>query len=187
MVPDIISGGGIQHNPGAGSQSRLPRSCLSANLTPADPAQPGERLSSNSPPKADLFVTCIIDQLYPQVGVSVVRVLRRLGVDLSFQEDQTCCGQPLYNAGYSKKARTLARRVLDTFEDSEYVVVPSGSCAAMMRVFYLDLFRDDPALLKQAELLFSKVYEFSQCLPCVLGVADTGYAYAGCVIDLTSC
>ena len=171
---------------------RLPRSCLSANLTPADPAQSGERLSSprlspDGPPKADLFVTCIIDQLYPQVGVSVVRVLRRLGVDLSFQEDQTCCGQPLYNAGYTKKAQTLARRVLDTFEDSEYVVVPSGSCAAMMRVFYLDLFRDDPATLKQAELFSSKVYEFSQFLTSVLGVEDTGSNYSGTATYHPSC
>jgi L-lactate dehydrogenase complex protein LldE len=144
-------------------------------------------LSPDGPPKADLFVTCIIDQLYPQVGVSVVRVLRRLGVDVSFQEDQTCCGQPLYNAGYSKKARTLARRVLDTFKDSEYVVVPFGSCAAMMRVFYLDLFRDDPAMLKQAELLSSKVYEFSQFLTSVLGVEDTGSTYSGTATYHPSC
>lgn len=144
-------------------------------------------MSSNQPPKADLFVTCIIDQLYPQVGVSVVKVLRRLGVDLDFPEDQTCCGQPLYNSGYTKKARSLARRVLDTFSDSQYVVVPSGSCSAMMKVFYLDLFRDDPEMLKKAELFSSKIYEFSQFLTNVLGVEDTGSTYTGTATYHPSC
>ena len=146
-----------------------------------------DRLSPDRPPKADLFVTCIIDQLYPQVGVSVVRVLRRLGVDLSFPEDQTCCGQPLYNAGYTRKARTLARRVLQSFRESEYVVVPSGSCAAMMRVFYLDLFRDDPEMLQRVELFSPKVYEFSQFLTSVLGVEDTGSTYHGTATYHPSC
>ena len=165
----------------------MPHSCLSANLTPADTAHPGERLTSRQLLKADLFVTCIIDQLYPQVGVSVVRVLRRSGVDVSFPEDQTCCGQPLYNSGYTKKAKTLARRILDCFENSEYVVVPSGSCAAMMSVFYLDLFRDDPEMLKRAELFSAKVYEFSQFLTSVLGVEDTGSTYPGTATYHPSC
>ena len=137
--------------------------------------------------KANLFVTCIIDQLYPQVGVSVVRVLRRLGVAVNFPGDQTCCGQPLYNSGYTQKARTLARRVLKSFGDSRYVVVPSGSCAAMMRVFYLDLFQDEPDMLKRAEEFSPKVYEFSQFLVQVLGVEDAGAAYSGTATYHPSC
>ena len=81
---------------------------------------------------ADLYVTCIIDQLYPEVGVSVVNVLRRLGVAVGFPKDQTCCGQPVYNTGFNREARTLAKRVLEQFRDSEYVVVPSGSCACLL-------------------------------------------------------
>ena len=131
-------------------------------------------MPSAIPTKADLFVTCIIDQLYPQVGVSVVRVLRRLGVEIAFPADQTCCGQPLYNSGYTKRARQLARRVLQSFGESEYVVVPSGSCAAMMRVFYLDLFQDEPDMLEQARRMSPKVHEFSQFLTDVLGVEDVG-------------
>ena len=88
-------------------------------------------------------------------------------------------GLTSYGDDATKKAKTLARRVLDSFEDSEYVVVPSGSCAAMMRVFYLDLFRDDPEMLKRAELFSSKVYEFSQFLTHVLGIEDTGSTYSG--------
>ena len=137
--------------------------------------------------KADLFVTCIIDQLYPQVGVSVVRVLRRLGVELAFLEDQTCCGQPLYNSGYAHQARRLARRVLKCFAHSEYVVVPSVSCAAMMRVFYLDLFQDEPKSLELARLLAPKVHEFSEFLTGVLGVEDIGAAYPGSATYHPSC
>ena len=136
----------------------------------------GELLASASPVKADLFVTCIIDQLYPQVGVSVVRVLRRLGVEVGFPADQTCCGQPLYNSGYTRRARSLARRVLKSFSDSDYVVVPSGSCAAMMRVFYLDLFQDEPETVELVKQFSPKVHEFSQFLVRVLGAQDTGRA-----------
>ncbi len=144
-------------------------------------------MPSATPTKADLFVTCIIDQLYPQVGVSVVRVLRRLGVDVAFPEGQTCCGQPLYNSGYTKRARRLAWRVLQSFGESEYVVVPSGSCAAMMRVFYLDLFQDEPHMLEQARRMAPKVYEFSQFLTDVLGVEDVGTTYLGTATYHPSC
>jgi L-lactate dehydrogenase complex protein LldE len=128
--------------------------------------------------KASLFVTCVIDQFYPQVGVSVVRVLRKLGVDVDFPMAQTCCGQAVYNSGFTRQARQLALRVLDSFQNSQYIVVPSGSCAAMMRVFYLDLFEDDSHLL-QAQELASKVYEFSEFLVKVLKIDDVGASYPG--------
>ena len=137
--------------------------------------------------KATLFVTCIIDQLYPQVGVSVVRVLRRLGVDVEFPMDQTCCGQPVYNSGFTREARQLAERVLQSFQDASCVVVPSGSCTAMMRVFYQDLFRRDPQLSRQARDLSGKVYEFSEYLVKVLGAADVGAEYPGAVAYHPSC
>ena len=137
--------------------------------------------------RADLFVTCVIDQLYPEVGVSVVRVLRKLGVEVGFPTGQTCCGQPLYNSGYASQARQLARRVLDQFRDSDYVVVPSGSCAAMMSRFYLHLFQDEPAAFRQVEQLSSKVFEFSQFLTEVLNVDDVGAGYRGTVTYHPSC
>ena len=87
-----------------------------------------------------LFCTCIIDQLYPEVGKSVVNVLRQSGCDVDFPINQTCCGQPLYNSGFTQESKKLALKVLNDFEHSNYVIVPSGSCAAMMRNFYLDLF-----------------------------------------------
>ena len=137
--------------------------------------------------QADLFVTCIIDQLYPQVGVSVVRVLRKIGVEVGFPPGQTCCGQPLYNSGYTSQARQLARRVLEEFSGSDYVVVPSGSCAAMMSKFYLDLFQDEPESLRRAHELSAKVYEFSQFLTDVMGVEDVGARYEAAVTYHPSC
>ncbi len=129
-------------------------------------------MTSRETLKADLFVTCIVDQLFPEVGVSVVRVLRRMGVAVGFPEGQTCCGQAVYNSGYQREARGMAERTLAEFEGSEHVVVPSGSCAAMMRVFYLELFEDDPELLAKAESLSSRVYEFSEFLVDVLGIEE---------------
>ena len=143
--------------------------------------------------KASLFVTCLVDQLYPEVGVSTVRLLRRLGVELDFPRDQTCCGQPVFNAGFSKEAKLLARRVLDSFRqpsghgDRHYIVVPSGSCATMIRVFYPHLLDDDPELHRQAKELSGRVYELSEFLVKVLGITDVGASYRGKVTYHPSC
>lgn len=128
---------------------------------------------SDRPVRASLFVTCIIDQLYPEVGESAVRVLRRLGVELDFPEAQTCCGQPAFNSGFWSEAKPLARRFLETFSGGDrYIVIPSGSCASMVRVFYQELFHDDLALLVKAQALAPRVYEFSEFVVDVLGATE---------------
>ena len=137
--------------------------------------------------KADLFVTCIVDQLFPEVGVSVVRVLRRMGVAVGFPEGQTCCGQAVFNSGFTHEAREMAERTIREFRDSEYVVVPSGSCSAMMRIFYLDLFEDDPVMLEEAKSLSLRVYEFSEFLVDVLGVDDPGVEGSGSAVFHPGC
>ena len=124
--------------------------------------------------QASLFVTCIVDQFYPEVGESAVRVLRRLGVEVGFPSGQTCCGQPAFNAGFWRDARPLARRFLDVFEASRYVVTPSGSCASMVRVFYQDLLAGDAKLVERARDLASRTYELSEFIVDVLGVTDAG-------------
>jgi L-lactate dehydrogenase complex protein LldE len=144
-------------------------------------------MDSSPKPKASLFVTCLVDQISPEVGESVVKVLRRQGVEVDFPPDQTCCGQPLFNSGFRKDARALARRVIESFGESEYVVVPSGSCAAMMKVYYPDLFRDDPDLGPKAKALSDKVFEFSQFLVRILGVTDVGASFKGKVTYHPSC
>jgi L-lactate dehydrogenase complex protein LldE len=122
--------------------------------------------------QASLFVTCVVDQFYPEVGESTVRVLRRLGVDVDFPPAQTCCGQPAFNSGFWSDAKPLARRFLKTFRDAPYVVTPSGSCASMVKVFYSELLHDDPALLAQARQIGARVYELSEFIVDVLGVTD---------------
>ena len=133
-------------------------------------------------------MTCLVDQLYPEVGVSVVRVLRRLGVEVDFPPGQTCCGQPVFNSGFTREAALLARRVLTSFSTgSHYVVVPSGSCAAMIRIFYTQLFHDDPDLREAAEELAVRVYEFSEFLVKVLGVDEVESRFDGKVTYHPSC
>ena len=144
-------------------------------------------LAQELTPRVDLFVTCIIDQLFPEVGVSAVRVLRRLGVAVGFPEGQTCCGQALYNSGFKREARELAERTMEEFQGSDYVVVPSGSCSAMMKVFYLDLFQDDPAMLQKAVAFSHRVYEFSEFLVKVLEVDDPEVASSGSAVFHPGC
>jgi len=137
--------------------------------------------------KASLFVSCLVDQFYPEIGESVVKVLRHLDVDLDFPSGQTCCGQPAYNSGFVSRAVPLARRVLDLFSDSEYVVIPSGSCGAMLKVFTPELFRDDPELEEQARSMAERTYEFSQFIVNVLGITDVGASFQGKVTYHASC
>lgn len=126
------------------------------------------------PARVSLFVTCIVDQLFPNVGMSMVSVLERLGYEVDFPEAQTCCGQPAFNTGYRQEARQVARHFLQVFRNSEYVVVPSGSCTSMIAHHYEDIFRKEPATLEAARALAPKVYEFSQFLLEVAEVDDVG-------------
>jgi len=121
-----------------------------------------------------LFATCLVDQFFPSVGVSTVRLLRHLGVEVDFPAAQTCCGQPGYNAGFPDYARPLARRTIGLFEPYDAVVLPSGSCAAMLRHGYADLFRDTPPWLERAQALERKTYELSEFLLKVLNRTDLG-------------
>ncbi len=139
------------------------------------------------PPRVSLFITCLGDQFFPQVGECVVKVLRRLGVEVTFNPAQTCCGQPAFNTGYRDEARAVAARVLDLFEDAEYIVAPSGSCTAMMRVFYAELFANDPGRLRQAQGLGKRLYEFSEFLVKVLKVEEVGASFQGRVAYHDSC
>ena len=124
--------------------------------------------------KASLFVTCIVDQFYPEVGESTVRVLERLGVDVDFPRGQTCCGQPAFNAGYWSDARPLARRFIETFRGDSYVVAPSGSCVTMVRVFYDELLHNDPGPRAEAQKLAPRVFELSEFIVEVMGISDLG-------------
>jgi len=119
-------------------------------------------------PRVALMVTCLGDVFFPEVGVSIVRLLRRLGATVEFPPGQTCCGLPLFNSGYHTEARAVAARTVALFRDADNVVVPSGSCAWMVKHEYPGLMQD-PALKKDALRLAGRTYELSQFLVKVLG------------------
>jgi L-lactate dehydrogenase complex protein LldE len=132
-----------------------------------------EEVSSRPrPTRVALYITCLGDALFPAVGIATVRLLRRLGLQVDFPLEQTCCGQPAFNAGFRHQARLVAQRNLRIFADYDYVVVPSGSCTAMFRHFYPELFADDPMRGEQAESLAQRTYELSEFLVRIMGVED---------------
>src|SRR5947208_11375404 len=120
------------------------------------------------------MVTCLGDALFPDVGLATVRLLRRLGVEVDCPAAQTCCGQPHFNSGYHDGARELARHTIQTFAASPVVVTPSGSCAAMVKLEYPELFHDDLVWHGRAEDLARRTHELSDFLVNVLGVEDVG-------------
>lgn len=135
-----------------------------------------------------LFVTCIIDTLYPETGTAVVNVLHRAGVEVCFPPGQTCCGQPAFNAGLRREARKMAVQTIRAFEDYPGpVVIPSGSCAAMVRHSYAELFKDDPNWLPRAQALAKRTYEFSEFLVDILGISNIGARFDGSMTYHPSC
>jgi len=120
-----------------------------------------------------LFIPCFIDALYPRAGISMVEILERLGHTVICPEKIACCGQPPFNSGYWDEARTIAAPVLEQLKDAEAIVIGSGSCGAMVKKFYPELF----AKTQQAELakqVASRTWEFSDFLVNKLGVTDLG-------------
>jgi L-lactate dehydrogenase complex protein LldE len=136
--------------------------------------------------RASLMVTCLGDLFFPEVGVSIVRLLRRLGVAVDVPADQTCCGLPLFNSGYRADAAAVARRTVAVFTESEHVVVPSGSCAWMIKHEYPGLLTDT-ALADGARELAARTHELSQFLVRVLGATEFTSAVPGRVTYHDSC
>ncbi|NQT56121.1 MAG: (Fe-S)-binding protein, partial [Desulfobacteraceae bacterium] len=109
--------------------------------------------------RVHLFIPCLVDQFHPEVGKNVVRVLKKIGVNVVYQENQICCGQPFFKSGYWEKTRPLAKKTIRNFKDAKIVVAPSGSCVYMIRHHYIELFQDDPVWLERAKGLSGKIYE----------------------------
>ncbi|HEX3315570.1 MAG TPA: (Fe-S)-binding protein [Gemmataceae bacterium] len=124
-----------------------------------------------------LMATCLGDAFFPDAPAATVKLLRRLGVDVDFPQAQTCCGQPHFNSGYHDDARDLAKHTIRVFADAERIVVPSGSCAAMVKLEYPHLFEHDEVWLRRATDLASRTYDLSSFLLNVLGTDDVGARY----------
>ena len=144
-------------------------------------------MAKSGKPRIALFVTCLVDLHRPTVGFAAIRLLEQAGCTVEVPRAQTCCGQPAYNAGDSGTARDLAAGLLDAFGGYDYVVVPSGSCAGMLRRHAPHLFDGDPNLRACADVLAGKTYELVSFLTDVMGVTDTHAAFPGHVTYHDSC
>ena len=121
-----------------------------------------------SHPRVGFFVTCLVNLLRPNIGFAAVQLLEEAGCTVEIPDAQTCCGQPNYNSGDFKNTKKIARQFIELFEGYDYVVMPSGSCAATIKLEYPKFFADDSAWLKRAQKLADKSYELTQFLSEVL-------------------
>jgi L-lactate dehydrogenase complex protein LldE len=137
--------------------------------------------------RASLMITCLGDLFFPEVGVAMVKLLRRVGVAVDFPDGQTCCGMPLYNSGYHDEAARVAARTVDLFADAEHVVVPSGSCAWMVKAEYPGLLRHDTRRQAAAESLARRTRELSQFLVEIVGVDSMPSGIRGKITYHDSC
>src|SRR5690625_4099675 len=127
--------------------------------------------------KVSLFITCVCDMLHSNVGKDTVEILERLGCEVDFPEAQTCCGQPAFNSCYLQQSKKAMKQIMKAFEQSEYVVGPSGSCVRMIKE-YPKIFANDPIWENRANDLADKAYELTQFLVDVLHVVDVGSKFS---------
>lgn len=120
-----------------------------------------------------LFIPCFVDQLFPQTAFNMIKVLEKAGCTVSYNEQQTCCGQPAFNAGFRPAAREVCAKFIKDFSGSDYVVAPSASCIGFVRNYYPLLF-DNSSVHNDVKALQSRAYEFSEFLVNVLQVDNVG-------------
>jgi len=137
--------------------------------------------------RVGLFVTCLVDVVRPEIGFAAMKLLERAGCTVEVPVAQTCCGQPGYNSGDAAAGRALAKKVIDEFAGFDYVVVPSGSCGGQIKVHFVELFRDDPALKARAEDLASRTYELTDFLANVLKIDRLDSSFKGRITYHDSC
>ena len=137
--------------------------------------------------RLELFIPCYVEHLRPAVGLALARLLDRLGLDWTYPADQTCCGQPAYNAGDRGDAAALAKQTIDALQGYDYVVAPSGSCAGMIKDHYPRLLESDPAWAAKARDLAGRTHELVSFLHDVLGIRAVDATFDGTVTYHDSC
>ena len=133
-----------------------------------------------------LFVPCFVDQIFPESAFNMVRVLEKAGCSVKYNKNQTCCGQPAYNAGFREDAREVCMKFLDDFAGTEYVVAPSASCVGFVRNYYLSLF-ENSSYHNQVRDLQKRIFEFSEFLVRILGKESFGAKLDGRATYHDSC
>jgi L-lactate dehydrogenase complex protein LldE len=149
-------------------------------------------LDGNAPndqpkPRVGLFVTCLVDAMRPSIGFAALALLEAAGCKVDIPPRQTCCGQPAYNSGASDATAPLAKLVIEAFESYDYLVTPSGSCAAMIKVHYPELFAHDPAWLPRAQALAARTHELLSFLVDIRGFRPRGVSCASTATYHDSC
>jgi L-lactate dehydrogenase complex protein LldE len=133
-----------------------------------------------------LFIPCFVDQLYPQTAFNMVTILQRLGCTVIYNTEQTCCGQPAFNAGYHNDCRTVASKFIKEFSGEEYIVAPGGSCTGFVRNYYDKLFRNT-AMEGEVKTKSRCFFEFTEFLTDVLGIEDVGASFSGKAVYHDAC
>ena len=123
--------------------------------------------------KVQLFIPCFVDQLYPQTAVNMMKVLEKTGCEVDYNTNQTCCGQPAFNAGFWDEARAVCSKFLKDFDNADYIIAPSASCVGFIRNYY-DKILENSAQYKQVKDIRKRIYEFSEFLTDVLKVENVG-------------
>lgn len=123
--------------------------------------------------KVQLFIPCFIDQLYPETAFNMVTVLKRAGCQVNYNTDQTCCGQPAFNAGFQDEAKAVCSKFIKDFSGADYIVAPSASCVGFVRNYYSNLFNNS-SLHNEVKDLGKRTFEFSEFMVNVLNVVDVG-------------
>ncbi|GAB3027254.1 (Fe-S)-binding protein [Niabella terrae] len=136
--------------------------------------------------KVHIFIPCFVDQLYPETGFNMVKILEKWGCEVVYNADQTCCGQPAFNAGFWEESRSVCNKFLQDFKDAEYIVAPSASCVGFIRNYYPKLF-DNSSAHNQVKALGTRCFEFSEFLLEVLRVEDCGAVLEGKATYHDSC
>src|SRR5436190_6356869 len=133
-----------------------------------------------------LFIPCFVDQLYPETGFNMIKVLKKAGCSVSYNSSQTCCGQPAFNAGFWDEAKSVCSKFIKDFEGSDYIVAPSASCIGFIRNYYDKLF-DNSSLHHDVADIRERVYEFSEFMIKILKVENVGAALKGKATYHDSC
>lgn len=146
------------------------------NATRIAPPLPEPRQYPGKPEQVYLFGTCVLDLFFPEAGLDAIRLLEREGLRVHFPPEQSCCGQPAYTSGYTEEARAVARAQLALFPENWPLVVPSGSCAGIIRQHYAELFKDEPATLRRVQALAERTFELAEFLlhVCQVQLEDRG-------------
>ncbi len=133
-----------------------------------------------------LFIPCFVDQLYPNTAFNMMKVLKKAGCDVAYNTNQTCCGQPAFNAGFCDESKAVAEKFLKDFDNSDYIVAPSASCVGFVRNYYHTLF-DDEINIEKIKKLSGRTFEFSEFLIDVLKVEDFGASLNATITYHDSC